>query len=151
MATHHGRDSILAIIVSSAYTEVAQIEDISGFGFSRAAVAADGYKSTAMSKKFDPAIDLKVGSLRLRFDPTLNTHDDTTGIINLFMTNSSTSIEIRGPNYSSPDTDVVELSGQFNDFIYLTPKDDIVRAEAQFTPDGSHLKIDADTKITQTI
>jgi len=150
MATFHGRDSTLAIIVSSAWTEVAQLEDVSGFGFSRAAVAADGYKSTTMGKKFDPAIELKPGTLRVRFDPTLNTHDDTDGIIKLFLTNTVTAIEIRGPNYAS-GVDEITMSGQFTDWTYLKPKDDIVRGEAQFTPDGSHLNIDGAVKLTQTI
>jgi hypothetical protein len=151
MATFHGRPSILAIIVSAAYAEVAQLENFSGFGFTRAPVAADGYKSTTLGQKFDSAIGLKAGTLRLRFDPTLNTHDDTDGIVNFMLTQGVTSIELRGPSYSAPSTDVVNMSGQFTDWTYLTPKDDIVRGEAQFTPDGSHLAIDGAIKITQTI
>jgi len=153
MATFHGRNSILAIIKSgeSTYTEVAQIEDYSGFGWTRAVVTADGYKSIAIGKKFDPAIDLKAGTLRLRFDPTETTHDEETGIIKLSLTNVVTSIEMRGPNYAAIDTDVVSISGEFTDFTYLMPKDDIVRGEAQFTPDGSHLVIDGSVLIAQVV
>ena len=151
MATRHGRPSTLAMLHSGAYVAVAALEDISGFGFSRAAVAADGYGSTALGKKFDSAIDLKPGTLRMRFDPAVATHDDTDGIISKFLSNTAISIEVRGPDYSAPSTDVVNMSGQFSDFTYILPKDDIVRAEAQFTPDGSHLAIDGDVKITQTV
>lgn len=153
MASKHGRNSIVAIVLraQSTYTEIAQLDSISGGGVVKSMVNVDGYKSTAIGKVADPAIELNSIGLRVTFDPSVQGHDETDGLQYYAATNIVFSLEVRGPDYASPDTDMWRASGQVTGWTDLAPKDDARRAEFEFTPDGSDLRINGVTFVTQTV
>ena len=149
----HGRPSVLALkqYGTSAYTEIAEVrgEYRTGLMFNMVDLD-DVHGQTLMSRLADPMARIPPVAFQAVFDIDGATHDASTGLEKWNQTTASglreeTSIELRGPDYLSPSTDVVEISGFVSKAERVYPPDGAYTLDVEFTPSGNLIKIDGTT------
>ncbi len=139
MAEAHGRATVIAIkeYGDTTYTVIANLTGDLGAGYTRDAVALDGHGVTIQRKVFDQMLKLPPITLQGNYDPSLGSHDELTGLAKWASVNEATTIEIRGPSYAPPSTDMVRASVQITEFKWNSPEADKYGFTAIADPDGT--------------
>jgi hypothetical protein len=149
----HGRPAKLAVVEygESAYTDFANLTGEFSLGVEGDMVdLSEEHGVTLMQRLADPMIKITEITFAVNLDHDEGGHDTATGLQKWAATWSSglresTSILYKGPDYSAPDTDVIEVSGYVTRAVRVAPPNAAYRLDCTFVPDGTLLKMDATT------
>lgn len=144
----HARPTVVALkqYGGSTYTAVANVRGDITVGTERDSVDLDQQHGvTLMKRLIDPMNKITEVTIVADLDHDHATHDPTTGFQKWQNTGEETSIEVRGPNYSAPSTDVVELSCFVSKAMRRSPPGDAYQLDITIVPSGSLYKIDGTT------